>query len=104
LDLWTRFSFYRDVETQIRLHKSFRSKVREWKKSGLIDGAVMTYHFKVPNNPTDNLYVCLDIPSVKLPTHRTKEMSQEMVKTIPKEIMTELKKSGVGDHKQSDTR
>lgn len=92
MDLWIRFSFYRDVEIQIKLHKSFRSKVREWKKSGLIDGAIMTYHFEVPNNP-DNLYVCLDIPSVDLPTYRTLSLSQETLDMIPKEIMTEIRRA-----------
>ena len=52
----------------------------------------MTYHFGVPRRPSDNLYFCLDIPSVKLPTQRTIDLSQEIVKTIPKEIMTELRK------------
>jgi hypothetical protein len=59
----------------------------------LIDGAVMTYHFEVPNNPNDNLYVCLDIPSVDLPTYRTLSLPQETLDMIPKEIMTEIRRA-----------
>jgi len=79
-------------ETQIRLHKIFRPKISDWKKSKLIDGAVLTYHFYIPRAPTDSLYVCLNIPSVKLPRNRSKLISEETAKQIPEEIKETMKK------------
>lgn len=84
--MWVHFNFLCNAETQIKLHKTFRSKISEWRISRLIDDAVLTYHFHNPRAPTDSLYVCLNMPSVKLPQNRSKFVSEETVKQIPKEI------------------
>jgi hypothetical protein len=83
--LWIHFSFLCDVSTQIRLHKIFRSKIFEWR--GLyIDGSVLTYHFSIPRNPNDSLYVCLNIPSINLPTGRNIQLLELQENQLPEEI------------------
>ena len=55
------FKIFCDYETQVRLHKVLRRKVREWQDSDLVERSVLTYHYK--NHPY-SLYACLDITEV----------------------------------------
>jgi hypothetical protein len=83
--LWVRFNLLCGREVQWRLHDVFRHEIKDWEKRGLVKGAVLTYHFE--DKPTDSLYVCLDIPTVKTPHERTVSLSNETIEQIPSEIM-----------------
>ena len=83
--LWIHYNFLCDVNTQIRIHKIFRSKINEW-FSSLIDGSVLTYHYSIPRKSYDSLYVCLNIPSLKVPIDRNIQLSPKIEKNIPEEI------------------
>ena len=80
------------LETQKRLHKIFRHKIREWKKSELIKGVVLTYHFK-ESKETDSLHVCLDIPAVKKLRKGSIQLPHETIKQIPSEIMSKMEQN-----------
>jgi len=90
--MWIRFDFKRDVNTQIRLHRIFRSKISEWTKSELIDGQILTYHFEPNRRSSDSLYLCLSLPSVKPPQSRSEVMARETLDRIPSEIHREIDK------------
>ena len=78
--MWIHYNFLCDLDTQIRLHKMFRSKISEWYDADLATRSVLTYHFNYPNRREgDSLYLCLEIPSVKLPSSRSY--------LVPKEIL-----------------
>lgn len=84
--MFIHFNLPCNMETQKRLHRTFRHKIREWKESGVVDRAVLTYHFGVPDT-TDSLFVCLDIPTVEEATKQKVEVSQKTKKQIPSLIM-----------------
>ena len=79
------------MQTQIKLHKIFRSKISEWSVIGLVTRSVLTYHFSNPRNKLDSLYLCLEIPSVRLPGNRDILVSEETLKQIPIEISNTIK-------------
>jgi hypothetical protein len=90
--MWVHFNFLCKVDTQIKLHKIFRSKISKWQGS-LIDGYVLTYHFEFPRAPSDSLYVCLNIRSMSPPANRSLFLSQEQIAQLPREVqdtVTEL--------------
>ena len=89
--MWVHFNIVCDGETQITLHKIFRKKVRDWERIKLIQGAILTYHFNKPRKPSDSLYVCLEIPSIKKPKKRTPQLSDETILQIPEDIMNNIK-------------
>ena len=66
------------MSTQIRLHDSFRRKMKELKVSGTAGRAVMTFHFNNPPTP-DYLSVCLDVPSIQEPTEPKVEVEPAMM-------------------------
>lgn len=70
-------------ETQKKLHRVFRPKIREWKKAGLVDRAVLTYHYHTPPVPSDSLYVCLELPALGEAVASEVQVSQEIMKQIP---------------------
>ncbi|NHJ31392.1 MAG: hypothetical protein FK732_00875 [Asgard group archaeon] len=83
--MWIHYNFLCDVNTQIRIHKIFRSKINEWFGS-LIDGSVLTYHYAIPRKSNDSLYVCLKIPSLNVPIDRRIQLSSKIEKNIPEDI------------------
>lgn len=89
--LWVHFNLLCDGETQQKLHKIFRHKIRDWKKRELVKDAVLTYHFQVPSVQSDSLYVCLDIPSIKKPLKRSVQLPKEIIDQIPSTIMNNVK-------------
>jgi len=70
-------------QTQKKLHKTFRHRIKEWEKSNIVNRAVLTYHFSYPPKPTDSLYLCLDIPNVERKTGLKAELSQYELKQFP---------------------
>jgi len=82
--VYIHFNLFCNDETQWKLHRLFRHKLREWK--GLVERVVLTYHYNNPPKP-DCLYVCLDIPSVEQPLERTVFLSEDIKKQIPRQIM-----------------
>ena len=95
--LWVHFNLLCNYRTQRRLHNIFRHKIKDWKKRGLVREAVLTYHFHKPPIPTDSLYVCLDIPTVKEPRKRSIHLSTEAIEQTPSEIMNCIRKICVGN-------
>lgn len=89
--MYLNFQMLCDGQTQLRLHKALRPKVQNWKKQGLIERAVLTYHTA---KPPHNLYVCLDIRGVNEPEVREREVSAEVIKQVPAQIMDGLRKLG----------
>jgi len=85
--MYIHFDLPCDRQTQKRLHQAFRHKIKEWKKLGVINRAVLTYHYSYPVKPTDSLYVCLDISTVKETTTQKLELSQQKLEQIPSLIM-----------------
>lgn len=83
-------------EVQQRLHIIFRHKVRDWEKRELVKGIVLTYHFS--GVPTDSLYVCLNIPSVKEPRKRSIQLPREAIEQIPSEIMSDMEQICLQNH------
>jgi len=95
--MWIHYNFLCDIETQIKLHKIFRSKIAEWYKADLISRSVLTYHFNYPfRHERDSLYLCLEIPSVRLPSSRINPVSEETLKQIPVEIGSTTKQITLG--------
>lgn len=87
IDLWIHFDFICEKETQNKIHKIFKNKIIDWKKSELISRAVLTYHFNIPRKVSDSLYVCLEIPSVKKSIDRTIFLpSYSTIEQLPLEI------------------
>lgn len=85
--LWIHYNFLCDLDTQIKLHKLFRPKISEWCNADLAAHSVLTYHFKYPrNHEGDSLYLCLEIPSVRLPSSRSNLVPEETLRQIPAEI------------------
>ncbi len=81
------------METQIKFHKIFRSKISEWRKADLISRSVLTYHFHlIFRRKWETLYLCLEIPSVRLPSSRSNLVSDETLKQIPVEIESTTRK------------
>lgn len=74
--MFIHFYLVCSASTQMRLHYAFRQKVKGWKESRLVSGAVMTYHFNNPPDP-DYLSVCLDLPSIQEPIEPSVIVSQE---------------------------
>ena len=92
--LWIHYNFLCDLDTQIRLHKMFRSKISEWCDADLATRSVLTYHFNYPNRREgDSLYLCLEIPSVRLPSSRSNLVPEETLKQIPAEIGNTIKQA-----------
>jgi len=83
--LWVHLDFICGVETQNKLHRLFRSIVSEWKKSSLIDGSILAYHFHIPRAPADSLYVCLAIPSFNLPS-RSRYLPEAHERQLPEDV------------------
>jgi hypothetical protein len=83
--MWIHLDFLCNVDTQIKLHKTFRPRISKWQGS-LINGCVLTYHFGSPRNPSDSLYFCLNIPSMSPPANRSLILSGEQVVQLPTEI------------------
>lgn len=82
------------MDTQIKLHKRFRSKILEWCDAGLVKRSVLTYHFNYPHRHEDNsLYLCLDVPSVRLPSSRSNLVQEETLEQIPVEIRNTIKET-----------
>ena len=70
----------------------FRSKISEWCDADLATRSVLTYHFNYPNRREgDSLYLCLEIPSVRLPSSRSNLVPEETLKRIPAEIRNTIK-------------
>lgn len=88
--MWIHFDLSCDGEIQRRLHKIFRREIKEWERRGIVKGAVLTYHFNTPSVPTDSLYVCLDIPTMKMPNERSVQLPNEAISQIPLEIITKV--------------
>lgn len=70
-------------ETQRSLHQTFRHRIKKWKKSNIVNRAVLTYHYSYPPQPTDSLYLCLDISTVVGKTGPETELSQYEMNQIP---------------------
>ena len=87
--MYVHFDLPCNEQTQIRLNKIFRHRIEEWKKQGVVNRVVLTYHF-IPPGPTNSLYVCLDIPTVDETTKSGIELSQEELKQIPTTIMRSI--------------
>ena len=85
MKLWIRFNFACNVNTQIRVHKILRSKISEWQGS-LIDGCVLTYHFRYPPSVADSLYACFNVVSMNPSPCRTTYLSESQRNAIPTEI------------------
>lgn len=91
--LWIHYNFLCNLETQIKLHKVFRSKISEWRKADLISHSVLTYHFNSHlRQKHDSLYLCLEIPSIKLPSSRSNLVSDAILEQIPVEIESTTRK------------
>ena len=91
--LWIHYDFLCDLDTQIGLHKTSRSKIPEWFETGLARRSVLTYHFAYPHRrKNDSLYLCLDIPSVISPPSRSVHVSEETVEQIPLKIQDTVNK------------
>ena len=60
-----------------------------WESKKLVQGAVLTYHFGVPNDP-ELLYLCLNIPAVQIPHERNIELSDVTISGVPSEIMDRI--------------
>lgn len=84
--MWVRFDVICGRDTQIRLFSLLKPLVQEWEKKGIVSDAILTYHFHVPRNPSDSLYVCLDIPSLKPLKKRSSALSEEIKQKIHSEI------------------
>jgi hypothetical protein len=85
--LWIHYNFLCDLDTQITLHKIFRPNISEWANVGLATRYVLTYHFHLPfRKERDSLYLCLEIPSVRLPSSRSNLVPEEILEQIPVEI------------------
>jgi hypothetical protein len=52
---------------------------------------VLTYHVGIPRSPTDSLYVCLNIPKVKLPDERSLQLSDDLISQVPFRITKAIK-------------
>lgn len=90
--LWIHYNFLCDLDTQIKLHKIFRSNISEWDNVGWATRSVLTYHFHYPHkHESDSLYLCLEIPSVRLPSSRSNLVSDEILKQIPVEIQDTIR-------------
>lgn len=89
--LWIRFSHLCNIQTQKAIFEEIRPKIRIWEQANLIQGAILTYH--TDTYPGD-LYVCLNIPSVKKPSsdERSRHLSREIQDQIPNEIIDEIKR------------
>lgn len=85
--MWIHFNFVCSQRTQLRLHKLLRSKIYDWKSSEAIRGLVLTYRIHPHRAPTDSLYLCLNIPSIRLPETRNTVVSEETKSQVPEEIM-----------------
>jgi hypothetical protein len=83
--MFIHFDLPCDRITQQKLHHMFRLKIQEWKEVGLIERAVLTYHF-----PNGSLYLCLDIPAVKRSTEQKIRPSLDEIKQIPKPIISSI--------------
>lgn len=91
--LWIHYNFLCDLDTQITLHKIFRSNISEWDNVGLATRSVLTYHFNYPHrHERDSLYLCLEIPSVRLPSSRSNLVPEETLKQTPVEIKNTIRR------------
>lgn len=90
--LFIQFNLLCNAQTQMRLYQTFRRSLKDWKDSGLVARAVLTYHF---NNPpdADYLQVCLDMPMVKDPNEPRVDVSRETMALIPSSIMEHVHKA-----------
>jgi len=57
----------------------------------IVSRAVLTYHYSYPPQPTDSLYLCLDIPAVERKTRLKTKLSQYELKQIPSFIINCIK-------------
>jgi len=89
-ELWIHFNFLCGSLTQKEITKSFRPKILEWRTEGLVKGEVITYHYG--RGQIESLYVCLNIPIVKIPSVRTTFLSEETINEIPSKIMSKIDK------------
>lgn len=87
--MWVHFNLLCGREVQHRLHNAFRQKIANWEKGRLVNGAVLTFHYK--NHSSDSLYVCLNLPRVKKPIERETRLPRKAIEQIPLEIMRTLK-------------
>jgi hypothetical protein len=55
-----------------------------------IDGSVLTYHFGIPRNPNDSLYVVLNVPSINPPSSRSIYLLESQENQLPEEIRTAM--------------
>ncbi len=81
--MWINFRIECNSSVQHRLHRAIKSSVRSWQKTGIIQGAILTYHYTSPPRPNDSLYICLDIPTVTVPSTRTEILPNETARSIP---------------------
>lgn len=88
--MWVHFNLLCGREVQHRLHNVFRHRIADWEKERLVNGAVLTFHYR--NHSSDSLYVCLNLPSVKEPNEREATLTGEATEQIPLEIMRALKR------------
>lgn len=83
--MYIHFDLPCDKQMQKKLFKKFRPKIKEWKRLGVVKRAVLTFHFLDPPRP-DSLYLCLDIPAVKVENKQNLKLSPEQSKQIPSSI------------------
>jgi hypothetical protein len=91
MSLFIHFNLLCNRDTQIRFHNRIRKKLKEWRGSGLVARAVLTYHFNNPPDP-DYLQLCLDIPTIEEPPESKTEVSRETLNLIPSAIIEYINK------------
>lgn len=85
--MFIHFDLPCDGEKQTKLHRVFRLKIREWKKAGLVNRVVLTYHYHTPSVPSDSLYVCLELPALVEAAASEVQVSQEIMEQIPSHVV-----------------
>lgn len=63
--MYVHFGLLCEGETQKKLQRLFRQRISEWTELGIVNRAVVTFHFSPTPKPSDSLYVCLDIPAAE---------------------------------------
>lgn len=90
--MWVWFNILCDMSIQRKLREELRSKVLGWNNSGIIKGAVLTFHYNSPPLVTDSYYLCIDIPALPKPERgRTEVLRQDVASRIPNEIIGTVK-------------
>ena len=83
--MYIHFDLYCNHEKQEKVYQKLRNKIQQWMAQGLVQRAVMTFHFL-----NGSLYVCLDISAVQ-ESYKLKLTAEDM-RHIPEEIINSIKK------------